>query len=128
MTESVEDSSRDNESDEGSDIALIEVEVDDGLVFSATSVPQTFIWDTSEYDNGQFAITFRLTDNAGNEVEQTISYNADNPEGFIDETTETAKVMLENYGVFIGAGGMVLLWVVVKTMLWRRGKKKAPSS
>jgi hypothetical protein len=106
-----------------SGIASVQVLIDGEQDFSQTSLPQEFIWETTDYDNGERVIVFQVTDVAGNSKEISLVYTIDNPDGFIEESRATVDLMVESYGVFIGAGGVVIIYLVAKLMLWRRGKK-----
>jgi hypothetical protein len=108
-------------SDEGSDIFEIEVFINEESFFTATSSPATFTWDTTKVENGNFSLTFRITDNAGNSYEITNNYDVNNAEG-LDEISEEFNDFMQNNGFTVGAGTLIGLFTVFKFIMWRRHK------
>jgi hypothetical protein len=69
-----------NGSDEGSRIAGIEVFVNGSSAFTDANVPSTFLWNTTDWINGNYNLTFTISDNAGNSVSQEFAFTVNNPE------------------------------------------------
>jgi hypothetical protein len=109
-------------SDAGSGIASVKVTIDNEVVLQESTLPQENSWDTSEYDNEIHTLLFTVMDNAGNSAEKEVVYTTDNPEGFFETSQVTLGEWIDSYGVFIGAGGVILLWVIGKIFLRRRKK------
>jgi hypothetical protein len=109
--------------DIGSGIDSVQVFIDGEEVLSETSLPQEFIWATTDHDNGERIIVFRVTDNADNRKEITLTYAIDNPEGFMENSAVTIGSWVESFGVLIGAGGVIVIYLVTKLILARRAKK-----
>ncbi|MFW9916262.1 MAG: Ig-like domain-containing protein [Candidatus Thorarchaeota archaeon] len=107
--------------DEGSDINQLEVLVGGEVVWSATSLPATFSWDTTTVDNGVHTLTFRLSDNAGNSIDTEVEYEVDNPEG-LDAIGYEFDLFLQNNGFVAGVGAIIGLYALLKLFLWRRGR------
>ncbi|MHA2312252.1 MAG: Ig-like domain-containing protein [Candidatus Thorarchaeota archaeon] len=69
-----------NGSDSGSGIAGIEVLVNGSSAFTDVNVPSTFLWNTIDWINGEYNLTFVISDNAGNSVSQESTFTVNNPE------------------------------------------------
>jgi len=109
--------------DAGSGIATVQVLIDGSQELLGTSLPQEFSWVTTDFDNGERVVVFRVTDGAGNSKEITLTYTIDNPDGFIEETGVKIDDWTESFGVLIGAGGVVIIYLIAKLILSRRAKK-----
>ncbi|MFW9864235.1 MAG: Ig-like domain-containing protein, partial [Candidatus Thorarchaeota archaeon] len=79
-----------NGSDEGSGIAGIEVFVNGSSAFTDANVPSTFLWNTTDWINGKYNLTFVISDSAGNSVSQESTFTVNNPEPTTTTTTTTA--------------------------------------
>ena len=60
--------------DLGSGIASFDIIINGTSVYSETTFPVTYTWDTELYDNIDYPVIFRLEDNAGNFVEISYQY------------------------------------------------------
>ncbi|MFX1262924.1 MAG: Ig-like domain-containing protein [Promethearchaeota archaeon] len=76
-----------NGSDEGSGIAGIEVFVNGSSAFTDANVPSTFLWNTTDWINGDYNLTFVISDSAGNSVSQESTFTVNNPEPTTTTTT-----------------------------------------
>ncbi len=113
-------------SDLGSDIEKVELLIDGAMTDSSTAAQGTLEWDTSTFENGEYTIQVVVTDNAGNTASASFTYTVNNPQG-LDAIGASLSGMMSEYGFFIGAGSMILLFAVGKVLMNRRssaGKKK----
>ncbi|MHA1909069.1 MAG: Ig-like domain-containing protein, partial [Candidatus Thorarchaeota archaeon] len=109
-------------SDAGSGISVVQLLVD-GTAVSSTS-GDTISWNTLDYENGNYTLTFDAIDNAGNIAAFTIEYRVHNPLGF-DGVFESMSDFMSSYGFFVGAGTMVAVLGVGKILLNKRAAGKA---
>jgi hypothetical protein len=103
--------------DPGSGIGSIQFLVDGTL--EATTTSDTVSWNTLDFENGNYTLTFTAVDNAGNSASLTLEYQVSNPVG-LDAISETLSDIMEQYGFIIGAATVVVLYIVVKVLLRRR--------
>jgi hypothetical protein len=108
--------------DDGSGINVVQLLVD-GTAVSSTS-GDTITWNTLDYENGNYTLTFNAIDNAGNIASYSIEYQVHNPVGF-DNVFESMSDFMSSYGFFVGAGTMVAVLGVGKILLNRRAAGKA---
>jgi hypothetical protein len=104
-------------SDVGSGIQTVTFLVDGALVSTLTS--DTVSWNTADTTNGNHTLTFNAIDNAGNIAAFTIVYQVQNPEG-IGAIVDSLTTLMASYGFFVGAGTMVVVFIVGKALLNRR--------
>jgi hypothetical protein len=110
--------------DEGSDISEIQILVNGVEEASSTSVPLSFLWDTTTVVNGIYTLTFQIEDGAGNMASVEMEYEVNNPEGF-DALIVTFNNLMTEYGFYIGAGTMLTLFVIGKLVMRRRATGKS---
>jgi hypothetical protein len=109
-------------SDEGSGISELQILVNGVAEASSTSVPLTFMWDTTTVANGIYTLTFRIEDGAGNVASVEVEYEVNNPEGF-GALIVTFDNFMTEYGFFVGAGAMLSLFIIGKLFSRRRAAK-----
>ncbi|MFW9944525.1 MAG: Ig-like domain-containing protein, partial [Candidatus Sifarchaeia archaeon] len=78
-----------NGTDEGSGIAGIEVFANGSSAFADVNVPSTYLWNTTDWTNGEYNLTFVISDSAGNSVSQDYSFTVNNPEPTTTTSTTT---------------------------------------
>lgn len=114
-----------NGTDAGSGIAIVEIEFN-GTLWSSSTVPQYWYLNTTTLPNGNYTIVFRITDNAGNIAEESLTYQFNNPEGFFAKSIKTIDSVLNSYwGMLVGAGGVMTLAGTGFFISWRIKVKKA---
>ncbi|MFW9912353.1 MAG: Ig-like domain-containing protein [Candidatus Thorarchaeota archaeon] len=117
-----------NGTDEGSGIAGIEVFVNGSSAFTDANVPSTFLWNTTDWINGEYNLTFVISDNAGNSVSQESTFTVNNPEP--TTTTSTSSTTTTTAGppppsefpleTAIIAGGVAIFLLLIVAVCRRR--------
>lgn len=107
--------------DQGCGVNDIEIFVDGSSVDFHAGENYVFNWNTLELENGEYTIRFVVTDHAGNMAYSEFEYTVNNPQGLDVIASSLGNVMSE-YGFFIGAGTVVLLFVIAKLVARRRSK------
>ena len=117
-----------NGSDEGSGIAGIEVFVNGSSTFTNANLPSTFLWNTTDWTNGDYNLTFVISDNAGNSVSQESIFTVNNPEP--TTTTSTTATTTTSTGppppyefpleTAIIAGGVAIVLLLIVAACRRR--------
>lgn len=107
--------------DTGSGMNSIEFRVDGTLV--TTTGGNVISWNTLEFENGNYTLEFTAIDEAGNSATFELEYMVHNPVGLEGISEEIGSLMSE-YGFFVGAATVVLLYVAVKVLLRRRAGSK----
>ncbi len=105
--------------DEGSGVSSIEFRVN-GEPVSSTS-GNTIAWNTLDFTNGNYTLTFTAIDNAGNSIVITMEYQVHNPVG-VEVITDILSSALAQYGFFIGAGTVIAIIIIAKIFVRRRSK------
>jgi hypothetical protein len=111
-----------NAADEGSGLHSIQLLVDGELLSTLTS--NVVSWNTADTTNGNHTLTFNALDNAGNTAAFTIVYQVQNPEG-IGAIIDSLSSILASYGFFVGAGTMIVVFIIGKVLLNRRSAASA---
>ncbi|MCF2138304.1 MAG: Ig-like domain-containing protein [Candidatus Thorarchaeota archaeon] len=104
--------------DLGSGIDRVEFKVDGTTVESKAG--GTFNWNTLDFENGNYTLTFTAYDNAGNTVTFSIEYQVHNPVG-IEGITASLSSLMAQYGFILGAATVVIILVVIKIIARKRG-------
>ncbi len=104
--------------DEGSGVDRVEFRVDGVLI--ATTSNDEITWNTVDFTNGNHTLTFTAFDNAGNSVEIIMKYQVYNPAG-VGAIAEMLQSAMSQYGFFIGAGVVIIAFVIIKLIAKRRG-------
>lgn len=65
----------------------MELEIDESVHVWNTEGSQTYIWETTEYDDGIYTIVLSARDKAGNEAETSVSVTVDNTAPLISNLT-----------------------------------------
>ncbi|MBD3404587.1 MAG: hypothetical protein GF411_00450 [Candidatus Lokiarchaeota archaeon] len=107
--------------DQGCGVNDIEIFVDGSSVAFHAGENYVFNWNTLELENGEYTIRFVVTDHAGNMAYSEFEYTVNNPQG-LDGITDALSNVLSEYGFFIGAGTVVLIFVIAKLVARRRNK------
>jgi len=108
--------------DLGSGIAAFEIIINEIVVYSNTTFPATYAWNTEIYENIYYTVIFRLEDNAGNFVEEVYLYAVFNP----PTGWETFKAFMQKWYPYITAGaGALLIGILVIVIVVRRKKRIA---
>ncbi|MHA1434505.1 MAG: hypothetical protein ACTSO7_11745 [Candidatus Heimdallarchaeota archaeon] len=104
--------------DIGSGISKFEIRIDDEIVLNETLPPMQFTWDTENYENGDYTISFYLWDGAENDVELHLEYTIYNP----PTQWEAFTAFMQQWGPYIGggAGGLAIIVVVLVVVLRRK--------
>ena len=108
--------------DEGSGVSELQILVNGVEEASSTTVPLSFLWDTTTVANGIYTLAFQIEDGAGNIASVEIEYEVNNPEG-INALLATFNNLMTEYGFFIGAGTIVGLYIIGKLFSRRRAAK-----
>ena len=103
--------------DEGSGLHSMQFLVDGELVSTLTS--DRVSWNTTDTTNGNHTLTFNAVDNAGNTATFTIVYQVQNPEG-IGAIIDSLSTIMASYGFFVGAGTMIVVFIIGKVLMNRR--------
>ncbi len=109
--------------DAGSGVTHITIELN-GTVVASGSSECSFLWVTTDHENGHYVVTVTATDGAGNSVSQQIVYEVHNPVG-IEGVMEGLSTVLQQYGFLIGAGGTLVALVVGRALIRRRAAVEA---
>jgi len=109
-------------SDAGSGIGSFEVDVNGTILYSGATIENVVIWNTEEFENGFYIITFVLTDNAGNEAIQTFSYTVSNPIPWTEQVVNFFKQWWPY--LTAGAGGLIVAILTIAIVVKVRKKKR----
>ncbi|TET30666.1 MAG: hypothetical protein E3J70_04025 [Candidatus Heimdallarchaeota archaeon] len=106
--------------DPGSGITSFVIEIGTVTVHSEATILPAFIWDTTEYVNGNYTITFTLTDGASNSVQIVLEYVIENPIPWYIR----AKDFIIRWWPYLTAGvGTLLVGTFVIALVVRRRRK-----
>ncbi|MHA1779973.1 MAG: Ig-like domain-containing protein [Candidatus Thorarchaeota archaeon] len=86
-------------SDPGSGIDRVEFKVDGTTIESKAG--GTFNWNTLDFENGNYTLTFTAYDKAGNTVTVSIEYQVHNPVG-AEGISESLSSFMAQYGFIVG--------------------------
>jgi len=111
--------------DLGSGISSIELSVDG--VLETTTTGDIISWNTLEFENGNYTLTFTANDNAGNTASIELEYMVQNPVGF-ERLVEGLQNVMSQYGFFVGAAAVVLVYAGGTVLIRRRAGAAGASS
>ncbi|MGY5854886.1 MAG: Ig-like domain-containing protein, partial [Candidatus Thorarchaeota archaeon] len=111
--------------DLGSGISAIELSVDG--VLETTTTGDTISWNTREFENGNYTLAFTANDNAGNTATIELEYMVQNPVGF-EGIIEGLQNVMSQYGFFVGAAAVVLVYAGGTVLIRRRAGAARVSS
>ncbi|MFW9977175.1 MAG: Ig-like domain-containing protein [Candidatus Thorarchaeota archaeon] len=109
--------------DAGSGIEQVRFYVDGSFVTTEDGVNDTVSWDTTQVENGEHTIAFEAEDYAGNVLRIEIMYEVANPD-LIGAIAESFSTIMSSYGFFIGAGTVILGFLLAKFIMNRRAAGK----
>jgi len=106
--------------DVGSSIIHVEMSVNGVSDSTGSSVPTSFNWDTTTVDNGAYTVLFEVQDGAGNTATITFEFTVNNPQG-IEAVGSALTDFISQYGFFVGAITIVVVYIIFKLLMKRRG-------
>lgn len=123
-------------SDEGSGLDILEISIlaPGGNITEFTEavnkgfVEYLYSFNTTSLSNGEYTLTFRVRDQAGNSRSISRTYLISNPEGFFDEASLFLRDLMVDWGILLGAGGVLGLWGIEELIRFSIKRRKGGKS